>query len=72
MKNLKVVIVGSGIGGLTSALALASDGHEVTVLEGAQKFEDVFIKEVLQTRGTADSCATRSELVFVCHPTRRD
>ena len=43
MKDLKVVIVGSGIGGLTAALALASDGHEITVLEGAQKFEDVGI-----------------------------
>lgn len=41
MKNLKVVIVGAGMGGLESALALAGDGHEVTVLEGAQKFEEV-------------------------------
>ncbi len=47
MKDLKVVIVGSGIGGLTSALALASDGHQVTVLEGAQKFEDVCTYEVV-------------------------
>jgi len=41
MKNLKIVIVGAGIGGLEAALALAEDGHEVTVLEGAEKFEEV-------------------------------
>lgn len=41
MKNLKIVIVGAGMGGLEAALALAADGHEVTVLEGAEKFEEV-------------------------------
>ena len=41
MKNLKIVIVGAGMGGLEAALALAADGHEVIVLEGAEKFEEV-------------------------------
>jgi monoamine oxidase len=41
MKNLKIVIVGAGMGGLEAALALAADGHGVTVLEGAEKFEEV-------------------------------
>ena len=41
MKDLKVVIVGAGMGGLEAALALAADGHGVTVLEGAEKFEEV-------------------------------
>jgi salicylate hydroxylase len=41
MKNLKIVIVGAGMGGLEAGLALATDGHEVTVLEGAEKFEEV-------------------------------
>ena len=41
MKNLKIVIVGAGMGGLEAALALAADDHEVTVLEGAEKFEEV-------------------------------
>lgn len=36
MENLKIVIVGAGMGGLKAALALATDGHEVMVLEGAE------------------------------------
>lgn len=41
MKNLQAIVVGAGIGGLQAALALASDGHKVTVLESAQTFEDI-------------------------------
>ena len=41
MKDLKIVIVGAGIGGLQTALALAHDGHSVTVLESAKAFEEV-------------------------------
>ena len=41
MKDLHVVVVGAGIGGLQTALALANDGHRVTVLESAKAFEEV-------------------------------
>ncbi|KAK0249007.1 hypothetical protein B0A54_17360 [Friedmanniomyces endolithicus] len=41
MRNLEVVVVGAGIGGLQTALALASDGHTVTILESAKSFEEV-------------------------------
>lgn len=41
MRDLNVIIVGAGIGGLQSALALANDGHKVTVLESAKAFEEV-------------------------------
>lgn len=41
MKDLNVIIVGAGIGGLQSALALASSGHQITVLESALAFEEV-------------------------------
>ena len=41
MKNLNVIIVGAGIGGLQTALALARDGHKVTVLETVKQFLEV-------------------------------
>jgi pyruvate/2-oxoglutarate dehydrogenase complex dihydrolipoamide dehydrogenase (E3) component len=41
MKTLQVIIVGGGIGGLQTALALGADGHQVTVFEGAQEFMEV-------------------------------
>ena len=41
MKDLKVIVVGAGIGGLCTALALASDGHEVTVIESVKEFLEV-------------------------------
>jgi len=41
MHDLHVVVVGAGIGGLQTSLALAKDGHRVTLLESAKAFEEV-------------------------------
>ncbi|KIV78833.1 hypothetical protein PV11_06443 [Exophiala sideris] len=41
MKNLSVLIVGAGIGGLQTALALAADGHRVTIFESVKEFLEV-------------------------------
>ncbi|KAL1982514.1 hypothetical protein VTN96DRAFT_1239 [Rasamsonia emersonii] len=41
MKTLDVVVVGAGIGGLATALALATDGHRVTVLDAVKEFSEV-------------------------------
>jgi salicylate hydroxylase len=41
MKSIHVVVVGAGIGGLQTALALSSRGHTVTVLEAVEKFLEV-------------------------------
>lgn len=37
----KILIAGAGLGGLTAALALLRDGHDVTVLEQAHKLGEV-------------------------------
>ena len=41
MRQLDVVIVGAGIGGLETALALAQDGHRITVLDAVKEFTEV-------------------------------
>jgi salicylate hydroxylase len=41
MRELRVIIVGAGIGGLQTALALGSDGHKVTILESVKEFLEV-------------------------------
>jgi 2-polyprenyl-6-methoxyphenol hydroxylase-like FAD-dependent oxidoreductase len=33
MRNLDILVIGGGIGGLTGAIALGADGHRVTVIE---------------------------------------
>ncbi|MBS02258.1 MAG: monooxygenase [Gammaproteobacteria bacterium] len=38
---MKVLIAGGGIGGITAALCLARDGHEITVFEQAESFGEV-------------------------------
>lgn len=43
MKTLDVVIVGAGIGGLSAALALAADGHKITVLDSVKEFIEAWI-----------------------------
>jgi salicylate hydroxylase len=39
MPVLNVLIVGGGLGGLATALALSLKGHKVTVLEAASKIQ---------------------------------
>src|SRR5215217_4974291 len=38
-RPIRVVIIGAGIGGLAAGAILRRDGHEVTVLERAERFE---------------------------------
>jgi salicylate hydroxylase len=50
---LQVLIVGGGIGGLAAAIAICRAGHSVTVLESAEKIEEVSSKkDFIKTRNT--------------------
>ena len=39
--KLNIAIVGAGIGGLSAAIALARDGHHVTVYESTPELSEV-------------------------------
>lgn len=39
--TLDIAIVGAGVGGLSAAIALARDGHHVTVYESAPELSEV-------------------------------
>jgi salicylate hydroxylase len=39
--RLNIIVVGAGLGGLATAIALACSGHTVTVYEQAQKLGEV-------------------------------
>jgi salicylate hydroxylase len=41
--SIDIIVVGAGIGGLGSAIALARAGHRVTVLEQSPEFVEVWI-----------------------------
>jgi NADPH-dependent 2,4-dienoyl-CoA reductase/sulfur reductase-like enzyme len=40
--SLKIIIVGAGLGGLSTAIALATQGHKVTVYEQAPQLGEVY------------------------------
>ena len=55
MKDLKLVIVGGGIGGFAAAIALAKDGHQITLLEAAPEFAEACSPYAALTVHAADA-----------------
>lgn len=49
MRELSIGVVGAGIGGLQTALALAKDDHDVVVFESAKEFLEVCSAQSLRT-----------------------
>lgn len=40
-RSLNILIVGAGLGGLASGLALQTDGHKVTIIDSTPEFAEV-------------------------------
>lgn len=49
--QLNVIVVGAGLGGLATAIALRRRGHQVTVFERAPKLDEVFSSPGFIERG---------------------
>ena len=66
----KIIIVGAGIAGLTSALCLRQAGHDVTILEQASALEDIGAGiqlspnalHVLNVIGVSDTLASKADI----------
>lgn len=66
----KIIIVGAGIAGLTSALCLRQAGHDVTILEQASALEDIGAGiqlspnalYVLNVLGISDTLASKADI----------
>ncbi len=70
MKDLEVLVVGAGIGGLSTALALASDGHEVTVIESVKEFLEVSLDQIFPPLSPKTKRPARLALASVSPQTR--
>lgn len=54
-RSLNVIVVGAGLGGLSAALALQTDGHRVTVIDSAPEFAEVSASLFLVISQDSDS-----------------
>jgi 2-polyprenyl-6-methoxyphenol hydroxylase-like FAD-dependent oxidoreductase len=63
--QLKIVIVGGGLGGLETALALSQDGHELLVLEAAPQFGEVPTSSLLILTSVLGWCRNSGSAQFL-------
>jgi salicylate hydroxylase len=67
----KIVIVGTGIAGLSSAIALSDKGHSVTVVEAATKLQPIGGTIVIQANANRvlDRLGVYQSLLPICGTT---
>lgn len=48
-RDLDIIIVGAGLGGLAAAIGISKAGHRVTILEQAEKLGEVSRRRIRNT-----------------------